>query len=86
LRQKTGRDQGGGIAGARQLIVGQLFADELVVGFIRVKGLDHIVAEMPGVRPVIIEFITAAVGIPRQVEPMAAPSVRRNADLPAAFR
>lgn len=61
-----------GIVG--QEIAGEVFADELVVWFVLVEGIDDVVAEAPGVGE--DEGATAAAGLGKagDVEPMTAPA------------
>ena len=57
------------------LVAGNLPLDERVVRQVLVQGLDHEVAIVVGVRPVVILLEAVALGEARQVEPMPAPSL-----------
>ena len=54
-------------------VTGDLFTDELIVGFVAVERIDHIVAITIGRRHRIIRIIARRVGVARQIKPMPAP-------------
>ena len=68
--QEAGGDEMVGVAGL-ELIAGQLFTDELVVGFVGVEAADHVVAVAPGVWSRIVVGETRRVGVAHHVEPVA---------------
>jgi hypothetical protein len=58
-----------------QLVAGELFADESIVGLVGVERVDHVVAVAPGIGPRFIRLEAFALGVPCQIEPVAAPAL-----------
>jgi len=56
-----------------ELVAGELFADEAVVGQVGVEGLDDVVAVRPGVGAGEVGLETVGLGEARHVQPMAGP-------------
>ena len=75
---------GGGVLGfgfldglGEEAVGGELFDDELVVGFVAVEGIDDVVAVSPGVgvAQVFAAFgVALGVGVAGDIEPVAAPA------------
>ena len=82
---EPGRDERPGIVG-RDLVAGELQADELVVRHVAVEGLDDPVAISPGVGPGLVELEAVGVGVTAPGRASAAPSARRIAGSRAADR
>lgn len=55
-------------------IAGEVFADELIVGFVSIEGVDDVVAEAPGIREDEGASAAAGLGEAGDIEPMAAPA------------
>ena len=55
-------------------VSGEMFADELVEGFVFVEGFDDVVPEAPGVREDHAASAAAGLGKAGHVEPMPSPS------------
>jgi len=70
VAQVARRRERRGIA-REQLVPGQLFLDEPVVGLVRVVSLDDVVAVAPGGRPEVVDAETVAVRVAHEVEPGA---------------
>ena len=63
------------------LVTRQLLLDETVVRLVLIEALNHVVAIAPDIGPRFIGFEALAIGIARQIEPMARPAfaiVRRG--------
>src|SRR5262249_42416905 len=58
-----------------QLVAGELFADEAVIGLVVVKRADDIVAVTPGVRLLVVAFVTVGLTEADHIEPVAAPAL-----------
>ena len=56
-----------------ELVTGDLFLHEAVIGLVGVESVDHVVAVAPGVRARLVGFEALALGIARQVEPVPRP-------------
>ena len=63
---------GGGSGGEE--ITGELFADELIVGFIGIERGDDVIAVTPGVGESEIAFFAGGFGVAGEIEPVAAPA------------
>ena len=70
--------EGGGqhlvFVGAGQQVSGNLFDGELVKRHVAIDGINNPVPPTPGVGPRSVLFVSVAVGIPRLVQPVAAPA------------
>ena len=65
----------------RQFVSGDLFADEAVVGFVAVKGVDHVIAIAPRMRAQGVMFESVAFGVAHEIQPVTGPAfavVRRG--------
>src|SRR6185369_6415507 len=69
---ESGRNQGVEIAIGEE-IAGELLDGELVEGEVTIEGADHPVAIAPGPGARTIFFVAVAIGVARQVEPVARP-------------
>ena len=58
-----------------QLVAGDLFLDEAVVGLVGVEGLDDVVAIAPGVGARLVGLEAVGLGVAGEVEPVAAPAL-----------
>ena len=89
--QEAGRNQGF-LGLPFELVAGDLLLQERVVGFVLIERADHVVAIAPGVGAVVVLLEAARIGVPGDIQPVAAPSlavVRRgeqrvNQSLPRA--
>jgi hypothetical protein len=72
VAEEAGGDYGFGIVGP-ELVAGDLFMDELVVGLVGVERLDDVVAVAPGVGTGFVGLETVAVGVAGEIEPVASP-------------
>ena len=59
----------------RQLVAGNLPADELVVRHVLIEGLDQEIAVMIGVRPVVVLLVAVRLGKPGHVHPVPCPAL-----------
>ena len=73
VAEEAGRDVGVDVVGV-DLVAGNLFADEAVVGFVVVERLNHIVAIAPDVGANFVGLEAVGVGVAGYVEPFAAPA------------
>ena len=71
--QERGRDEGFWII-SRDLVGGELLADELVVGLVLVEGAHHVVAIHPRLGAVVIGTVAVALGVAHHVEPVLTPA------------
>ena len=58
----------------RHQVAGQLFANELVVGFISIKGINHVIAVAPGMRIGEVDVLAAGFGVACDIQPVASPA------------
>ena len=58
-----------------ELVASDLFADEAVVGFVAVERIDHVIAVAPDVRPDVVGLEAVRIGVARQIQPLAAPTL-----------
>ena len=68
-----------GVAGKRQEITGNMFADQLVQRFVMTKCLDHVVAQTPCIRQRLAAATTCCVGITDDVQPVPCPALGEGA-------
>ena len=62
-------------AGGPQLVGGDLFLNEGVVGLVAIERLDHVIAIAPGGDEEVVGLKPGCVGVANQVEPVAAPAL-----------
>ena len=55
-------------------VAGDLFANELVEGFVPVERVDHPIAILPGLAYRVVSSIACRVGVASDVEPVASPA------------
>ncbi len=70
---ETDRDFAVGLSGS-DLVAGQLFADELVIGLVVVEATDDVIAIAPGAGPRTVVLEPFRLGEADDVEPVAAPA------------
>lgn len=58
----------------REEVAGEVFTNELMVGFILIEGIDDVVAEAPGVGKDERASAAGGLGEAGDIEPMAAPA------------
>ena len=68
-RQRCGRHH------LEELVPGQLFLHEQIVGLVGIEGIDDVVPVAPGVVVLRIAFVTVGVGVTGQVQPVAPPAL-----------
>ncbi len=71
--QVAGGDERFVVAGG-DFVAGDLFADEAVVGLVRLEGMDDVVAVAPGVGALEIQFEAVGIGVANDVEPFGGPA------------
>ena len=59
--------------GFLQQVPGDMLDKELVIGQVRIKGPDQVVAVLMGMLKRIIELVTTSLGISNQIHPVAGP-------------
>lgn len=72
--QERSRHAQARVAGV-ELVAGELFGDETVVGRVGVERVDHPVAIAPGLGAMRVGLVAVGLGVPHQVEPMASPAL-----------
>ncbi len=71
---EAGRGQGVGLV-RKQLIARQLFLHEAVERLVAVEGTHDVIAVAPGVGPHLVVLVPVALGVARDVEPVATPAL-----------
>src|SRR5262249_54128613 len=66
--EEAGRNQGIGVA-RRDLVAGELFLDEAIIGLVAVEGADDVIAVAPGIGSRVVGLETVALGVAGEVKP-----------------